>query len=85
MMSFSEGTSTEALAIKGRIFNGKGKGDRGRSKFRSGFRDLKKNQCAFCKGLGLWKIDCPRIKGKNKESKTKANLVRVINTQSSST
>jgi len=30
----------------------KGKVDCGRSKFRAGFRDLKKNQCAFCKELG---------------------------------
>jgi len=45
-------TSTEALAVRGRGSNRKGKGDRGRSKFRSSFKDLKKNQCAFCKELG---------------------------------
>ena len=39
-------TSAEALAIKGRSFNRKGKGDRGRSKSRSGFRDLKKTACS---------------------------------------
>jgi len=43
------------------------------------------NQCAFCKELGHWKIDCPKIKDKNKELKIEANLARVINTQSSST
>jgi len=42
-------TLVEALNVKGRSFNRKGKGDRERSKSRS---DLKKNQCAFCKEKG---------------------------------
>ena len=29
-----------------------GRDDQGRSKSRSGFRDLKRNQCALCKGTG---------------------------------
>ena len=47
------------------------------------FRDLKKNQRAFCKEIGYWKVDCPRIKdkGKKKESKTEANLAQVVSTQ----
>ena len=40
-------TSAEALAVRGRGSHRKGKDDRGRSKFRPGYRDLKKNQCAF--------------------------------------
>jgi len=48
----SNGSSTEALTIRERGPNLKGKGERGRSKFRPGFRDLKKNQCAFSKELG---------------------------------
>jgi len=76
-LSSSEGTSAEALAIRGRSSNRKGKGDCGRSKSRPDFRDLKKNQCAFCKELGHWKIDCPKVKSK-KESKTKANLAQVV-------
>ena len=44
-----------------------------------------KSQCAFYKELGHWKVDCPRIKDKNKELKTEANLARLINTQSDST
>jgi len=44
------GTSTEALIIRGRSFNQKGKSDCKRLKFRS---DLKKNQCDFCKEQGL--------------------------------
>jgi len=44
-----------------------------------------KSQCAFYKELGHWKVDCPRIKDKNKELKNEANLARVINTQSDST
>ena len=31
-----------------------------------------------------WKVDCPRIKDKNKELKAEANLTQVINIQSSS-
>jgi len=46
---------------------------------------MKKIQCAFYKELEHRKIVCPKIKDKNKESKTKANLSRVINTQSGST
>jgi len=73
--------SIEALTVKCRGSNRKGKGERGRSKSRPGFRDLEKNHCAFCKELGHCKVDCSRIKDKNKESKTEANLARVINTQ----
>jgi len=83
--SSSNGILTEALTVRGRGSNRKGKGERERSKSRSGFKNLKENLCAFCKELGHWKIDCPMIKNKNKESKTKANLARVINTQSGST
>jgi len=70
--------------VKGRGSNRKDKGVHERSKFRLGFKDLKKNQCAFCKELGYWKVHCPRIKDKNKRKKSKieANLTQVINTQS---
>ena len=54
-------------------------------KVRPSFRDLKKNQCAFCKELGYQKVNCLRIKDWNKELKTEANLVRMISTQSGST
>jgi len=40
-LSSHESTSVEALAVRGRGSNRKGKGDRGRSKSRSDFRDLK--------------------------------------------
>jgi len=40
--SSSNGTSAEALTVRGKDSNWKGKGERGRSKFRSDFRDLKK-------------------------------------------
>jgi len=55
-------------------------GDRSPSQI---FRDLKKNQCAFCKELGHWKVDYSKVKGKNKESKAEANLARVVSTHSS--
>jgi len=80
--SSSNGTSAEALMVRGRGFNRKGKGER--SKFRSGFRDLKKHQCAFYKEKWHWKVDCPRIKDKGKkESKTEANLTQVLSTRAS--
>jgi len=69
--------------VRDRSSNRKGRGDHGRSKFRQGFKDLKKNQCALCKEIGHWKIDCPKAKGKKKESKTEANLALVVNTQAS--
>jgi len=80
-LSYSESTSAETLAVRGRSSNRKGKSDRGRSKSRSDFRDLKKNQCAFCKVLGHWKVDCPKAKCKKKESKIEANLAQVVSTQ----
>jgi len=80
-LSSSESTSAEALAIRGRSSNWKGKGDRGRLKSRPGFRDLKKNQCVYYKELGHCKVDCP--KAKSKESKTEANLAHVVNTHAS--
>ena len=82
-MSSSESTTTEALAVRDRSSNRKGKGDRDRSKSRSDFRNLKKNQCAFCKKLGYRKVDCPKVEGKKKKSKTEANLARVVSTHAS--
>jgi len=83
--SSSNGTSAEALMLRGRGSNRKGKTPRERSEFRPEFRDLKKNQCAFCKEIGHWKVDCPRIKdkGKKKESKTETNLAQVVSNQAS--
>jgi len=75
-LSSHESISAEVLEVRDRSSNMKGKGKRGRSKSRPDFRDLKKNQCAFCKELGHWKVDCPKAKGKKKESKTEANLHR---------
>ena len=72
--SSSRSTTVEALAVRGRSSNRKGRDDQERSKSRSGFRDLKRNQCALCKKLGHWKVDCPKAKGKKMESNTKANL-----------
>jgi len=60
--SSSEGTSVEALTVRGRSSNQKGRGDHVRSKSRSAFRDLKKNQYALCKELGHWKVYCPKAK-----------------------
>jgi len=62
-------TSAEALAVRDRGSNRKGKGDHRRSKSRSDFRDLKKNQCALCKELGHWKLDCPKVKGKRRSQR----------------
>ena len=45
-------TSAEALEVRGRGSHRKDKDDRGRSKSKPGYRDLKKNQCAFCRELG---------------------------------
>ena len=73
-MSSSESTSVEALALRGRNSNWKGRGDQGRSKSRSDFKDLKKNRCTLCKELGHWKVDYPKAKGKKKKPKTEANI-----------
>ena len=51
-LSSSGSTTADALTVKGKSFNRKGRGDQGRSKSGSDFRDLKKNQCALCKELG---------------------------------
>ena len=45
-------SSAEALAVRGRSSSRKGKEERGRSKSRPGFRDIKKNQYAFCREIG---------------------------------
>ena len=75
-------TTAEAFVVRGKSFNRKGRSDHGISKSRSGFIDLKKNQCVLCKELGHWKVDCPKAKGK-KESKTEVNLAQVISTHAS--
>ena len=46
-LSSFRSTTIEALTVRGRSSNRKGKGDQERSKSRSGFRDLKKNQCTL--------------------------------------
>ena len=76
--SSSNDTSAEALTASGRSFNQKKKEVHRRSKSKPNFRDLKKNQCVFCKILGHQKVDCLRIKDTNKESKTDANLAHVM-------
>jgi len=48
-LSSSGSTTAEALAVRGRSSNRKGRDDWERSKSRSGFKNLKKNQCALCK------------------------------------
>ena len=45
-------SSAEALEVRGRGSSRKGKEVRGRSKSRSDYRDLMKNQCAFCREIG---------------------------------
>ena len=82
-LSSSGSTTVEALAVRGRSSNRKGRGDQGRSKSRSGFRDLKRNQCALCKEQGYWKVDSLKAKGKKKEMMTEANLAKVVSTQAS--
>jgi len=79
----SNSTLAEVLTIRGRSFSRKDKGDHSRSKSRVDFRDLKKNQCAFCKELGHWNVDYPRIN--DKESKLYANLIQVDSTQAGGT
>jgi len=82
-LSSSGSTSAEALVIRGRSFNWKRKGDRGRSKSMPGFRDLKKNQCTFYKEVGNWKKGYPKANGKKKELKTEANLTQMVSTHAS--
>ena len=82
-LSPSESTTVEALTVRGMSSNRKGRDDQERSKSRSGFIDLKRNQCALCKELGHWKVNCPKAKGKKKELMIEANLARVVSTQAS--
>jgi len=79
-LSSSGSTTAEVLAVRDRSSNQKGRGDQGRSKSRSGFRDLKRNMYALCKEIGHWKVDCPKAKGKKKEPMTEANLAQVGST-----
>jgi len=47
------------------------------------FQRYEKNQCALCKELEHWKVDCPKAKGRKKKSKTEANLAQVVSTHAS--
>jgi len=84
--SSSSSTSTEALVVRGRGSNQKGKGVRRRSKSRPILRSEEEPLCLLQR-VRHWKVECPRIKDKNKgkKSKTEANLTQVINIQSSCT
>ena len=82
-LSSSESTTAETLTVRDRSSNRKGRDDQGRSKSRSGYKNLKRNQCALCKELGHWKVDCPKVKGKKKELKTKVNFAQVVSTHPS--
>ena len=55
-VSSSGNTTVETLAVRGRSSNRKRSDDQGRSKSRSGFKNLKRNQCALCKELGTGKL-----------------------------
>ena len=69
----SNSTSAAMLAARGIGFNHwKGKGDL--RKFKTYIRELKKNQCAFCKGHE--KVDCLKLNKKN-GSKSEANITQV--------
>jgi len=61
-LSSSRSTTTEALAVRGRSSNRNDRGDQGRSKSRSVFRDLKRNQCALYKELGIGRLIVQRPK-----------------------
>ena len=82
-LSSSGGTTVESLTVRGWSSNQNGRDDQERSKSISGFRNLKKNQCALCKEPGHWKIDCPKAKGKKKESKTEAYFIQVVSIHAS--
>jgi len=83
-LSSSGNTTAEALTVRGRSSNRNGRDDKGRSKSRSGFRDLKRNQCALCKELGHWKVDCPKAIGKKMELNTEAKLAQADGSDSDS-
>ena len=73
--SSSSSTTTEALTAKRNGFqSSRGKGDIG--EFTTDSYKLGKNQCAFCKKEGHWKIDYPRLK-KEKGQKSDANFAQV--------
>ena len=70
----SNSTTTEVMTVRGMSFNHrKGKGEFEKSKTEV-HEDLKKNQCASYRKEELWKINCSKIKPKNKESKSEANI-----------
>ena len=83
-LSSSRSTTVEALMVRCRSSNRKGRGDQGRLKPRSCFRDLKRNQCTLRKEVGHWKVDCPKVKGKKMESNTEANLAQAGGSDSDS-
>jgi len=68
---FSSSTTAEALPARGSSNHRKSKGDVSKSK--TGNHKLIKNQCAFYKKEGHWKIDCMRLK-KEKEHKSEVNF-----------
>jgi len=82
-LSSSENATAEALAIRGRSSNRKGRGDQETIKVQIRFQKSEKNQCALCKELRHWRIDCPKAKDKKKESKTEVNLTQVVSTHAS--
>ena len=59
------GTSVEALTVRGRSPNQRGE-NQGRSKSRYGNHRLTRDQCAFYKQTGHWKKNFPELKKKNK-------------------
>jgi len=82
-LSPSGSTTVEALAVRCRSSHRKGRSDQGRSKSRSSFKDLKRNQYVLCREPGHWKVACLKAKGKKKEPMIEANLAQVVSTQAS--
>lgn len=68
--------SAEALTARG-LGSNRGKG---RLKFNLKFKfgsDLANNQCAFCKEIDYWKVDCLKLRWRQKERRSsKANVAQ---------
>ena len=72
--SSSSSTTANAMTARGMCSNyQEGKKESEKSKT-SGHEDLKKNQCAFCREGGQWKINYLKIKLKKKEPILEANI-----------
>lgn len=73
------GSTSDALVVRGRRFERRGQENRKKFQSRSrgnskSRKSLGRNECAFCHEIGHWKKECPKLKKQEQKHSSKCHL-----------